>query len=131
MDNKNADMVRAINMLPYAEILREQELFVCETHREYWNVTNRIARDQSIGKPRILICGSSGVGKSSLINEFLGESAVRLSVSSYSLKYELTLCRQKYLMGLRLVNTTSIFLLEENMRITYSMILMDGKVVKH
>ncbi|CZR67833.1 uncharacterized protein PAC_17732 [Phialocephala subalpina] len=79
MDNTQAYMIRAISKLSYAKILREQESFVCEDHRKYWNVTSTIMQKREPEKPRILICGPSGTGKSSLINKFLNQSVTEVS----------------------------------------------------
>lgn len=77
MDNRCPSMIRAINGLPYVDILRHSELTtVYEVSRQHWNVTNQIMQLRKIERPRILLCGPSGVGKTTLINAVLGEEVV-------------------------------------------------------
>lgn len=42
----------------------------------YWNLSHTRILDLQRSRPRVLICGPSGVGKSTLINEVLGEEVV-------------------------------------------------------
>lgn len=84
MDNRRPDIIRAINILPCVQALRRsEECDVREEDRQHWNVTNTIMQERRPEKPRILICGPSGVGKSSLINAVLGKELVSPCPLSY------------------------------------------------
>jgi predicted GTPase len=76
MDSKRSDIIRGINMSPLAKQIRDSVSTVLKDDQRHWNVTNEITQLQEPKKPRILVCGASGAGKSSLINSVCQEEVV-------------------------------------------------------
>ncbi|RSL95177.1 hypothetical protein CEP52_012181 [Fusarium oligoseptatum] len=55
----------------------------------YWNLHHTRVVDLERSRPRVLICGPSGVGKSTLVNEILGEEVSLASSGLNSVQHEI------------------------------------------
>lgn len=76
MDHNTPMIIRALNNFHLGQQIRKQEDFIQERSREVWDLSDMLKQDKETEKPRILVCGESGAGKSTIINEFLGKDAV-------------------------------------------------------
>lgn len=84
MDHKYPAMVRTINELTYAELLRNEEDFIVKRCRRMWDLERAVRVKREVTRPRLLICGQTSAGKSSLINKIFGQDVVS-SARSFSL----------------------------------------------
>jgi ribosome biogenesis GTPase A len=72
-------MANIVNSMPYCEALRSQVSFsIPNTKQDFWNIHKEIAARKEIRHPRIVVCGLTEVGKSTLINAALGKKMVRV-----------------------------------------------------
>jgi len=88
MDSKRSDIIRAINIFPCSQQLRDSVSTITESDQLHWNMTEEISQIRRPAKPRILVCGYSGVGKSSLINAVLDREVVGPCLPRYRILFD-------------------------------------------
>jgi T6SS, Phospholipase effector Tle1-like, catalytic domain len=77
LDETVASMANIVNSVPYCEALRSQVSFsIPNSEQDFWNIHKEIAARKEIRHPRIVVCGLTEVGKSTLINAALGKKMV-------------------------------------------------------
>ena len=83
MDHKIAEMIHVINLFPDVQLLRGEELFIQQGDRIFWKINKEIQLNREAERPRILVCGQTGAGKSALINKVFGQEKVARSLIEY------------------------------------------------
>jgi len=77
LDETVASMANIVNSIPYCEALRSQVSFsIPNSEQDFWNIHKEIAARKEIRHARIVVCGLTEVGKSTLINAALGKTMV-------------------------------------------------------
>jgi ribosome biogenesis GTPase A len=77
LDETVASMANIVNSLPYCESLRSQaKVSIPNTEQDFWNIHKEIEARTEVRHARILVCGLTEVGKSTLINAALGKKIV-------------------------------------------------------
>ncbi|KUJ07614.1 uncharacterized protein LY89DRAFT_691686 [Mollisia scopiformis] len=80
LDETVASIANTVNATPYCEALRSQAVFsVPNSEQNFWNIHKELAAKKEIQYPRIVVCGMTEVGKSTLINAALGKKMTQES----------------------------------------------------
>ena len=80
--NRDPHMIQVMNLLAYEKLLRREEEFRSKDRSRFLNVTKTIILKRKVEWPRVLVCGPTEVGKSTLINGDLEREVVRLNLRS-------------------------------------------------
>lgn len=77
LDETVATVAFIVNSIPYCEALRAQARFsIPNSEQDFWNIHKEIAARTKIRHARIVVCGLTEVGKSTLINAAFGKKMV-------------------------------------------------------
>ena len=82
LDNRYMFVIRTLNTQTAARQIRKDIAFFSQDTREYLELGGHLQQNREAEYPRILLCGPSTIGKSTLINLILGTQVVGLPAST-------------------------------------------------
>ena len=76
MDNRFISVIRTINEVNIAKLVRAELGSFTQETQAYLEPRGRLQQNRKAEHPRILVCGPSTLGKSTLINQILEKDVV-------------------------------------------------------